>query len=174
MLFAGDQKVEHLNDDFYGDDIHPDDADPEHLFRIAAKAKIGLFASQLGLVARYGCSPYYRCNRCGCLSWCGFCQGQLSGAREGSSDTSIKEAVLSAGRTKVVCAGGASDDAERFLKLLYHQIHVCGVAGNATGRNIHQRSYEEAVRFCNAIYAVTVEGGGTEDALQFYRKPEGE
>ena len=31
MLFAGDQKVEHLNDDFYGDGIHTDDGDPEHL-----------------------------------------------------------------------------------------------------------------------------------------------
>ena len=27
MLFAGDQKVEHLNDDFYGEGIHPDDSD---------------------------------------------------------------------------------------------------------------------------------------------------
>jgi DhnA family fructose-bisphosphate aldolase class Ia len=30
MLFAGDQKVEHLNKDFYGEGIHPDDGDPEH------------------------------------------------------------------------------------------------------------------------------------------------
>ena len=29
MLFAGDQKVEHLNDDFYGEGIHTDDVDPE-------------------------------------------------------------------------------------------------------------------------------------------------
>lgn len=54
MLFAGDQKVEHLNDDFYGQGIHPDDGDPEHLFRIASRAKIGVFAAQLGLIARYG------------------------------------------------------------------------------------------------------------------------
>jgi DhnA family fructose-bisphosphate aldolase class Ia len=58
MLFAGDQKVEHLNDDFFGDiedgtPIHPDDADPEHLFRIAAGGEIGCFAAQLGLIARY-------------------------------------------------------------------------------------------------------------------------
>lgn len=53
MLFAGDQKVEHLNEDFFGDGIHPDDSHPEHLFRIAAKAKIGVFAAQLGLIARY-------------------------------------------------------------------------------------------------------------------------
>lgn len=62
MLFAGDQKIEHLNDDFYGKiksgeseaQIPIDDADPEHLFRIAAKAKIGIFATQLGLIAKFG------------------------------------------------------------------------------------------------------------------------
>jgi fructose-bisphosphate aldolase/6-deoxy-5-ketofructose 1-phosphate synthase len=54
MLFAGDQKVEHLNDDFYGEGIAADDADPEHLFKIAWQAEIGCFATQLGLIARYG------------------------------------------------------------------------------------------------------------------------
>lgn len=58
VLFAGDQKVEHLNDDFYGatkqGPIAADDADPEHLFRIAAGGVVGCFATQLGLVARYG------------------------------------------------------------------------------------------------------------------------
>ena len=54
MLFAGDQKVEHLNDDFYGEGVAADDADPEHLFRIASQAEIGCFATQLGLIARYG------------------------------------------------------------------------------------------------------------------------
>ena len=57
-LFAGDQKVEHLNDDFFGTtdvgEIAAEDADPEHLFRIARIASTGAFASQLGLVARYG------------------------------------------------------------------------------------------------------------------------
>ncbi|MBI5073484.1 hypothetical protein HZA99_06730, partial [Candidatus Woesearchaeota archaeon] len=60
FLFAGDQKIEHLNDDFFGpfeEGIIPlDDADPEHLFRIASSAKkhIGVFASQYGLIAKYG------------------------------------------------------------------------------------------------------------------------
>jgi fructose-bisphosphate aldolase/6-deoxy-5-ketofructose 1-phosphate synthase len=58
MLFAGDQKVEHLNDDFYGaledgTPIDADDAGPEHLFRIASRGAIGCFAAQLGLIARY-------------------------------------------------------------------------------------------------------------------------
>src|SRR5262245_25004931 len=59
MLFAGDQKVELLNDDFYGtlssgEAIHDDDADPELLFRIAKDGVIGCFATQFGLIARYG------------------------------------------------------------------------------------------------------------------------
>ena len=54
MLFAGDQKVEHLNADFFGDNIAFDDANPIHLFQIATAAKVGVFATQLGLVARYG------------------------------------------------------------------------------------------------------------------------
>src|SRR3990167_803756 len=56
MLFAGDQKTEHLNDDYYGEGISKDDSDPKHLFDIASKAKIGVFATQLGLIARYGSS----------------------------------------------------------------------------------------------------------------------
>ena len=56
MLFAGDQKVEHLNKDFFGEGIPADDNGPEHLFRIADKANIGVFATQLGLIARYGMS----------------------------------------------------------------------------------------------------------------------
>jgi class I fructose-bisphosphate aldolase/fructose-bisphosphate aldolase/6-deoxy-5-ketofructose 1-phosphate synthase len=54
MLFAGDQKVEHLNNDFYGEGIPPEDNDPEHLFKIASQAKIGVFATQFGLISRYG------------------------------------------------------------------------------------------------------------------------
>jgi len=53
MLFACDQKVEHLNDDFYGDGIAPDDADPEHLFRIGSQGICGVLAGQRGLIAQY-------------------------------------------------------------------------------------------------------------------------
>lgn len=54
MLFAADQKIEHLNDDFYGENIHPDAANPEHLFKVASNGRIGAFATHLGLIARYG------------------------------------------------------------------------------------------------------------------------
>jgi len=54
MLFAGDQKVEHLNNDFYGEGIAKDDSTPQHLFDIASNARIGVFATQFGLITQYG------------------------------------------------------------------------------------------------------------------------
>ena len=54
VLFAGDQKIEHLNGDFFGPGIAKSDANPEHLFQVASKSKIGVFAAQLGLIAKYG------------------------------------------------------------------------------------------------------------------------
>ena len=54
FLFAGDQRVEHLNDDFVGDEIAAEDASPEHLFHIASSSRIGVFATQLGMIARFG------------------------------------------------------------------------------------------------------------------------
>ncbi len=267
MLFAGDQKVEHLNDDFYGSKISPEDRDPEHLFRIASEARIGVFASQLGLIARYG--PDYRDvpymiklnsksnlvktsqadpNSCQWLSvdqvvafkedsgldilgvgytvylgseheaemltqaaqivydahkhglitvlWM-YPRGKavkdekdphlIAGAagvasalgsdfaklnyplKSGCESREIfREAVLAAGRTKVVCAGGENCDVKSFLQMLHDQIHISGAAGSATGRNIHQKSLEEAVRMCNAIYAITVEDASVESAWKVY------
>ncbi|MCW1930528.1 MAG: aldolase [Candidatus Kerfeldbacteria bacterium] len=54
MLMAGDQKIEHLNADFYGKGIHQDDSNPEHLFQIAHKGDVGCLATQHGLIAAYG------------------------------------------------------------------------------------------------------------------------
>jgi fructose-bisphosphate aldolase/6-deoxy-5-ketofructose 1-phosphate synthase len=54
FLFACDQKIEHLNNDFESPPAHPDAADPEHLFRIASQGRIGAMATHLGLIARYG------------------------------------------------------------------------------------------------------------------------
>ena len=62
------------------------------------------------------------------------------------SGRALKVASTAAGRTGLVCAGGSTVDAETFLTQLYDQIHVGGADGNATGRNIHQRSLDEAVR----------------------------
>jgi len=268
MLFAGDQKVEHLNRDFSGPGISPEDGDPEHLFRIADRGRIGVFAAQLGLIARYGMDyprvPYLvklnsktdlvqadqrdplsrqlvevsqveefakdsglevlgvgytvylgseyeaemlreasqivlQAHRRGLVAvlWI-YPRGRavrderdphlIAGAtgvaaalgsdfvkvnypkREGaSSELIFKEAVAAAGRTKVVCAGGASRDPKSFLQELFDQIHVSGAAGNATGRNIHQKGLDEAVRICNAISAITLDDATVEEALRIFR-----
>ncbi len=267
MLFAGDQKVEHLNDDFFGSGISPQDNDPAHLFEIASRARIGVFATQMGLIARYGSDypkiPYlvklnsktnlvktsqaepfssqwldinqvedfrkesgleilgvgytayigsgheaeilhqaaqivYEAHRLGYVTvlWM-YPRGRavkdekdphlIAGAagvaaalgsdfakvnypeKQGLESSQVfKEAVQAAGRTKVVCAGGAILDVKTFLQRLHDQIHISGASGNATGRNIHHKPLDEAVRFCNAIYAVTVEDASVEAALKIY------
>ena len=55
MLFACDQKIEHLNKDFYdgGEEIDISDAEPEHLFKIADQGVCGVMAGQRGLIAQY-------------------------------------------------------------------------------------------------------------------------
>jgi len=269
MLFAGDQKVEHLNKDFYGEGIHSDDSTPEHLFQIASKGKTGAFATQLGLIARYGMDyrdisylvklnsktnlvktsqkdPFsnrwvdvkqvidfrdnsglnivgvgytiypgsefegemlrqaaqvvYEAHTHGLVTvlWA-YPRGKavkderdphlIAGAagvasclgsdfvkvnypkKEGCESKEVfKEAVLAAGRTKVICAGGPSIDVRAFLQRLHDQIHVSGAVGNATGRNIHQKSLEDAVKMCNAIYAITVEDADADKALDIYSK----
>jgi fructose-bisphosphate aldolase/6-deoxy-5-ketofructose 1-phosphate synthase len=268
MLFAGDQKVEHLNDDFFGEGVPADDNDPEHLFKIAANSNIGVFATQLGMIARYGMDytdvPYLvkvnskshlvKTNQDDPYSGQWYDMSQVAQFRDNSglnilgigytiylgskyeaemlyqaaqliyeahqygmvtvlwiyprgtavanekdphliagatgvgaclnadfvkvnypkaegmpTEEAFKEAVLAAGRTKVVCAGGSSDDPKAFLEKLYAQIHVSGASGNATGRNVHQKTLDEAVRMCNAIYAITVEDASVEDALKIYK-----
>jgi fructose-bisphosphate aldolase / 6-deoxy-5-ketofructose 1-phosphate synthase len=267
MLLAGDQKIEHLNQDFYGEGIHEDDNDPVHLFNIADGAEIGVFATQLGLISMYGADypeiPYlvklnskthlvktaqhdpvslqlvdveqvvefkknsgleivgvgytiylgsefeyqmmreaaqaiYKAHQAGLLSvlWI-YPRGQavkdekdadlIAGAtgvaaclgadfvkvnapkKEGkaSADLLIR-AVKAAGKTKVICAGGSSTDPKAFLKSLYDQITVAGVSGNATGRNIHQKSLAEAIRMCNAISAITIHGKSVAEAIQIF------
>ena len=58
-LFACDQKIEHLNDDFYdgGKKIPLTSNDPKHLFEIGSRAHkegtIGVLAGQYGLISRY-------------------------------------------------------------------------------------------------------------------------
>ncbi|WAI00921.1 beta/alpha barrel domain-containing protein [Methanogenium organophilum] len=267
MLFAGDQKMEHLNDDFYGEGIATDDADPEHLFRIADEGRIGVFATQLGLITQYGMDypdiPYLvkmnskthlvktaqkdplspqlfamqqvvdlrdrtglditgigytiylgseneaqmlreaalligEAHAHGLLTvlWIyprGAAVGDekdphlIAGAtgvaatlgsdfvkvnapkKDGESTAAmLKEATMAAGRTKVVCAGGSSVSAEAFLKQLSEQLTVGGCSGNATGRNIHQKPLDEAVRMCNAISALTIDGASVEDAMVIY------
>jgi fructose-bisphosphate aldolase/6-deoxy-5-ketofructose 1-phosphate synthase len=53
-LLAGDQKIEHFNRDFWGEGLPREVGNPEFLFKIARNGDVGVFATHLGLVERYG------------------------------------------------------------------------------------------------------------------------
>jgi len=274
MLFACDQKIEHLNDDFYGPGISLEDAEPEHLFRIGSQGVCGILAGQRGLIAQYAADypdinylvkmnskthlvktsakdpakhqddPYspqlydiqnvleLRDNGVNVVGvgytiylgseyestmmseagqliadahsvgmivvlWiyprgkavadekdphliagaagAALCLGAdfvkvnpPKGTDEKSSAEMLKEASLAAGRTGLVCAGGSTVEADVFLRQLWEQIHVGGAKGNATGRNIHQRSLDEAVRLTKAISAITLADWSADEALAVF------
>ncbi len=267
MLFACDQKIEHLNDDFHGEDIAEDDGEPEHLFKIGSQGVCGILAGQRGLIARYAPDypeinylvkmnskthlipksqddPYspllydldavlelisngvnvvgvgytiylgseYESQmmaEAGRLIAEAHAEGLIvvlwmyprgkavadekdahliagaagtalclgsdfvkcnppKGDDDCSSATKLKEASAASGRTGLVCAGGSTVDAETFLTQLYDQIHTGGAVGNATGRNIHQRSLDEAVRLTKAISAITLADATPADALAVF------
>ena len=267
MLFACDQKIEHLNDDFYGEGIDIADAEPEHLFRIGSEGACGVVAGQRGLIAQYAAdypeinylvkmnskthlvktsqedpySPQLTCldavlnmrdagvnivglgytiylgsefeatmmAEAGELIAQAHAQGLLvvlwiyprgkavtaekdpnliAGAAgvalclgadfvkvnppkpedDRTSAEALKVASMASGRCGLVCAGGSTVDAETFLTQLYDQIHVGGAVGNATGRNIHQRSLDEAVRLTKAISAITLADYSVADALAVF------
>lgn len=274
MLFAGDQKIEHLNDDFFGPDISLEDADPEHMFRIASQGLCGVLAVQRGLASHYAADypdvnylikmnskthlvktsakdpakhqddPYspqlydiqtvldlidngvnavgigytiylgseYEASMMAeaaqliadahsvgllVVLWI-YPRGRavadekdahlIAGAAgvavsigadfvkvnppkgddEKTSAEKLKEAAMASGRTGLVCAGGSTVAADKFLGQLWEQIHVGGATGNATGRNIHQRSLDEAVRLTKAISAITLGDWNVEDSLAVF------
>ena len=267
MLFACDQKIEHLNADFYGEGIDISDLDPEHLFEIGSRGVIGVLAGQKGLIARYAMDypeinylvkmnsktnlvkkaqddPYspqlydlgavldmrdagvnivgigytiylgsdYEATmmaEAGELISAAHANGLLvvlwiyprgkavadekdpdliAGAagvalclgadfvkvnppkatEEKTSAQNLAIASKAAGRTGLVCAGGSKADAQVFLQGLWEQIHVGGACGNATGRNIHMRSLDEAVRLTKAISAITLADYSVDDALAVF------
>ncbi len=78
----------------------------------------------------------------------------------------IKNAVVAAGRTKVIISGGSAISPEDFLIKAYNQVYKGSATGVAVGRNIHQKSLDEAVKFCNSLYDVVVNGSDPD----FYKK----
>ena len=271
MLFACDQKIEHMNADFYGEGIDPADLDPEHLFQIGSQGVCGVLAGQRGLIARYAADypqinylvkmnsktnlvktaqsdPYSpqlhdleavlamrdsgvnvvglgytiylgseyeaammaeagqliaEAHEVGLLvvlwiyprgkavasekapeliagaAGVALCLGAdfvkvnpPKDSEDASSAENLAVASKAAGRTGLVCAGGSTVDAQTFLSQLYDQIHVGGACGNATGRNIHQRSLDEAVRLTKAISAITLADYSVTDALKVFNGEE--
>ena len=67
-----------------------------------------------------------------------------------------------------MCAGGSKAEVADFLQGLHDQIHIGGACGNATGRNIHMRSLDEAVRLTQAISAITLSDYSVDEALQVF------
>ncbi|MGN0034959.1 MAG: hypothetical protein ACI364_04460 [Coriobacteriales bacterium] len=273
MLFACDQKIEHMNKDFFGEGIDISDSNPEHLFEIGSKGTIGVLAGQRGLIARYAPDypeinylvkmnsktnlvkkdqddPYSpqlysldavlamreagvnivgigytiylgseyestmmaeageliaeaHANGLIVVLWI-YPRGKavpnekdadlIAGAAgvalclgadfvkvnppkpgEGQSESAaelLKRASSAAGRTGLVCAGGSTVEADKFLSQLYDQIHIGGASGNATGRNIHQRSLDEAVRLTKAISAITLGDYDAAEALEVFEGKE--
>ncbi len=271
MLFACDQKIEHLNDDFYGEGIAEEDSDPEHLFRIGSQGVVGVLAGQRGLVARYAPDypdinylikinsktnlvktsqedpyspqlydiqtaldlidngvnvvavgytiylgseyesvmmmeagqliadahaaglvvvlwmyprgkavanekdPHLIAGAAGvalCLGADFVKVNPPKATEDASSAELLKEASMASGRTGLVCAGGSTVDAPTFLTQLWEQIHIGGAHGNATGRNIHQRSLDEAVRLTKAISAITFGDYDADRALKVFEGEE--
>lgn len=271
MLFACDQKVEHLNKDFYGEGIDIADSDPEHLFRIGSEGVCGVLAGQRGLIAQYApdypeinylvkmnsktnlvktsqLDPYspqltdleavlamkeagvnivglgytiylgseYESQMLAeageliaeahaegliVVLWI-YPRGKAVTAEkdadliagsagvalclgadfvkvnppaptdDATSAELLKQAAAASGRTGLVCAGGSTVDAHTFLSQLYDQIHIGGACGNATGRNIHQRSLDEAVRLTKAISAITFSDYDVDEAMDVFEGKE--
>ena len=262
MLFAGDQRLEHLNDDFIGKGVSKDDADPEHFFKIASKANIGVFATQHGLISRYGNDykkvpylikmnsksklvpgepisqslvdfedvlvlkqngldikgigytiylgsefehamlseagrlitwahqngmiavlwiyprgksvkkpkhPHLIAGACGVAVSLGADFVKVTYPESKNPAKDFKEAVIAAGRTGVIASGGSAKSVKKFLQDTYNQIHVSGSKGNATGRNIHQKPLDEAIRMCNAISAIVHKNKDVEYAYKIYK-----
>ena len=81
---------------------------------------------------------------------------------------SLKIAVEAAGRCGIICSGGGTLPPQEFLQRLWDQINVSGCRGAATGRNIHQKSTEEAVRMTAACHAIISQGASVDDALDIF------
>lgn len=268
FLIAGDQKVEHLNADFFGPGISPEDASPEHLFRIAKASRGAVLAAPLGLISRYGADypkiPYLikingktnlgteekdstktwwpvedvvRFKKQSGLNIVGigytlYLGGQfeakmlakaaraITAAQQAGLTTVLwiyprgknikeedirtiaggagvaaclgadfvkvkypyglkdkknaaqkfQEVTLAAGRTKVICVGGAKQPAKDILINLENQIKLGGASGLALGRNMHQRSLEEATKLAEAIGALLFKGASAQEALATYNQ----
>lgn len=81
---------------------------------------------------------------------------------------SLAIASEAAGRTGIICSGGGNLPAKEFLERLWQQMNVGNCRGAATGRNIHQRDTEKAVKMTAACHAIICEGASAEEALTIY------
>jgi DhnA family fructose-bisphosphate aldolase class Ia len=271
FLFSCDHKIEHLNDDFYGESISPQSLHPDHMFRIANQGNIGAMATHLGLMTRYakqypdvnyvvklnsstnayiskehdkksynlctindvmrfkhnntkinvpgiGITVYigneYEAEHLSqaaqaithahneglvTVAWV-YVRGKNISSQENNpeliagaagvglslgadfikvkqptstefftSTESLKIASAAAGNSKILCAGGEKIEQEKYLAMLYDQIHNGDTAGTATGRNIFQHSLPESIALTYAIAAIIYENADYKTALDIYQ-----
>jgi class I fructose-bisphosphate aldolase len=104
----------------------------------------------------------------GCLG-ADFAKVNYPRAFEGMTQAeSLGIAAQAAGRCGIICSGGGSLPPEEFLARLVDQMKVSGCRGAATGRNIHQKGTEDAVRMTAACKAVICDGAELDEALAIY------
>lgn len=85
-----------------------------------------------------------------------------------SRSESLAIAVEAAGRTGIICSGGGTLPADEFLERLWQQMNIGNCRGAATGRNIHQKNTEDAVKMAAASHAIICQGASVEDAMAIY------
>lgn len=258
ILFAGDQKVEHLNDDFVGEGISPEDGDPVHLFEIASTCPITAFATHYGLITRYAMDypdiPYVvklnsktdlldlkiadpislawhtvadvvRFKRqtnlpipavaytlylgsefenqmlveashvvseahangllailfvyprgksieektdpiliagmagVGAALGADFIKIEMPEGTETARYLDLRTVTRAAGRTQVLISGGVQTDSRALLDHVYKQLHVGETSGIAIGRNLHQRSLNDANKLATALHTLVIKNG---------------
>lgn len=86
-----------------------------------------------------------------------------------TSTQSLKIASAAAGNSKLLCAGGEKIEQEKYLAMLYDQIHNGDTSGTATGRNIFQHSLQESIALTHAIAAIVYENADCKTALEIYQ-----
>ena len=77
-------------------------------------------------------------------------------------------AVEAAGTTGIICSGGGSLPAREFLQRLWDQVNVSGARGAATGRNIHQKPTDDAVRMVDACHAIICDNATVDEAMNIF------
>lgn len=91
-------------------------------------------------------------------------------ATNGTSSTEwLKKAVDSAGTTKAICSGGEQIKTNELLTQLHQQLQA-GTAGCAIGRNIHQRTFDEACALSRAIAALVYRNASIDEAYALFKR----
>lgn len=81
---------------------------------------------------------------------------------------SLAIASQAAGRTGIICSGGGSLPPKEFLQRLWDQMNTGNCRGAATGRNIHQKGTQDAMKMTAACHAIICESASVEEAFNIY------